>query len=48
MGVPVVLGEGGVEKIVEIKLSSDEKAALDKSAAAVTELMKVVDTSGLL
>jgi len=48
MGVPVVLGEGGVEKIVEIKLSSDEKTALDKSAAAVTELMKVVDTSGLL
>jgi malate dehydrogenase len=39
IGVPVVIGAGGVERIVEIELTSDEKAALDKSAAAVRELL---------
>lgn len=48
MGVPVILGEKGVEKIIEIQLTADEKAALDKSAAAVKELMSVVDNSGIL
>ncbi len=48
MGVPVVIGSGGVERIIEIKLTAEEKAALDKSAAAVKELMAVVDGSGLL
>jgi len=36
-GVPVVLGRSGVEKIIEYKLDSDEKAMFDKSAAAVKE-----------
>lgn len=36
-GVPVVLGAGGVEKIIEYSLDADEKAALEKSAAAVKE-----------
>ncbi len=48
MGVPVILGEKGVEKIIEIQLTADEKAALDKSASAVKELMTVVDNSGIV
>src|SRR5450432_1634536 len=42
VGVPVKLGSGGIEKIYEIKLQPDEKAALDKSAAAVKELIEVI------
>lgn len=38
IGVPVKLGANGVEKVIEITLSDEEKAALDKSAAAVKEL----------
>jgi malate dehydrogenase len=48
MGVPVLLGEKGVEKVIEIQLTADEKAALDKSAAAVKELCGVVDGLGIL
>jgi malate dehydrogenase len=40
MGVPVVIGAGGVEKIVTIELDATEKAALEKSAAAVRELIE--------
>jgi malate dehydrogenase len=39
VGVPVKLGRNGMEKIIEIKLTSEEKTALDKSAAAVKELV---------
>jgi malate dehydrogenase len=39
IGVPVVIGAEGVEKIVEIKLSDDEKKQLDASAKAVRELI---------
>jgi len=39
VGVPVVIGAGGVEKIVEIQLNSQEKAAFEKSCAAVRELV---------
>jgi malate dehydrogenase len=42
VGVPVVIGAGGVERIVEIELDRQEKAAFDKSAAAVRELIEVV------
>ena len=38
VGVPVKLGARGVEQIIEIKLTPDEKAAFKKSAAAVKEL----------
>lgn len=48
MGVPVIVGEKGAEKIIEIKLTAEEKAGLDKSAAAVKELMAVVDKSGVI
>jgi len=40
MGVPVVIGASGVEKVVSIELSAEEKAMLDKSAAAVRELIE--------
>jgi len=42
VGVPVKLGARGIEQIIEIKLSPEEKAALDKSAAAVRELINVL------
>src|SRR3954465_7915868 len=42
VGVPAKLGAKGIEKIIEIKLTSEEKTALDKSAAAVKELVGVI------
>ncbi len=42
VGVPVKLGAHGIEQIVEIKLTPEEKAALDKSAASVRELVGVL------
>ena len=39
VGVPVIIGENGVEKIVEIKLSATEKSDFDKSVDAVKELV---------
>jgi len=41
VGVPVVIGKNGVEKIVEITLNADEKAMLDKSVSAVKTLCDV-------
>jgi malate dehydrogenase len=40
IGVPVVIGGGGVEKIVQLELTAEEKAQLDKSAGAVKELVE--------
>jgi malate dehydrogenase len=40
IGVPVVIGAGGVERVVEIELTAEEKAMLDQSAAAVAELIE--------
>jgi malate dehydrogenase len=40
LGVPIVIGAGGVEKIVAIDLTAEEKAMLDKSAAAVREVLE--------
>ncbi|MGB9435721.1 MAG: malate dehydrogenase [Candidatus Acidiferrum sp.] len=42
VGVPVKLGAGGAEKIIEIKLTAEENAALQKSAASVKELVAVL------
>jgi malate dehydrogenase len=39
VGVPVVLGRGGMEKVFEIALTAEEQAAFDASAAAVRELV---------
>src|ERR1700734_2131651 len=42
IGVPCKLGEGGIEQIIQIKLTPEEDAALKKSAAAVKELCAVI------
>src|SRR5512146_191363 len=42
VGVPVKLGERGIEQIVQIKLTAEEQAALNKSADAVKELVAVI------
>jgi malate dehydrogenase len=41
VGVPVVIGAKGVERIVELELTKAEKAMLDKSVAAVSGLVEV-------
>jgi malate dehydrogenase len=43
VGVPVKLGAQGIESILEIKLTEEESAALQKSAAAVKELVDVME-----
>jgi malate dehydrogenase len=42
VGVPVKLGAKGIEQIIQIKLTSEEQAALNKSADAVKELVGVI------
>ncbi|HME00323.1 MAG TPA: malate dehydrogenase [Terriglobia bacterium] len=42
VGVPVKLGAKGIEQIIEIKLTAEEQAALEKSAASVKELVGVI------
>ena len=42
VGVPVKLGAKGIEQIIQVKLTPDEQAALDKSAAGVRELVNVI------
>ena len=42
VGVPCVLGTGGVEKIIEIELDADEKKMFQASVDHVKELVKVV------
>jgi malate dehydrogenase len=41
-GVPVKLGAGGVEQVIELKLTAEESAALQKSAGSVRELVGVL------
>ena len=43
LGVPVVLGKNGIEKIIELQLNDDEKALLAESAEAVKGVMDVLD-----
>jgi malate dehydrogenase len=43
VGVPVILGSGGVEKVIELKLLPDERAALDKSITAVKDLVAAMN-----
>ena len=48
IGVPVIIGSNGVEKIIEINLEKDEKENFEKSIKAVKELFdnaKKIDTS---
>jgi malate dehydrogenase len=42
LGVPVKLGAAGVEQVVEIELSDQEKHALEHSASSVRDLLKVM------
>jgi malate dehydrogenase len=42
VGVPVVLGSNGVERIIELQLNETEKAAFQKSVDAVKELVGVM------
>jgi malate dehydrogenase len=42
VGVPVVLGRGGMERVFEIELTDDERAAFQRSADAVRELVEVL------
>jgi malate dehydrogenase len=46
VGVPVVLGKHGVEKVIELSLLPDERAALDKSIAAVRDLVAAMKRLG--
>lgn len=43
LGVPVVLGKNGIEKIIELDLNDEEKALLNDSAAAVKDVMATLD-----
>lgn len=44
LGVPVVLGKGGVKKLIEIQLNESEKALMDESAGHVKAVMDVYDS----
>ena len=43
LGVPVVLGKNGVEKVIELQLNDEEKASLEVSRGHVKEVMEVLD-----
>ncbi|KGX83382.1 malate dehydrogenase [Pontibacillus marinus] len=43
LGVPTILGGNGLEDIIELDLTDDEKAALDKSADSVKHVMNVIE-----
>jgi malate dehydrogenase len=43
LGVPTLLGGSGIEKVFELELTAEEKAALDQSAEAVRNVVKVVN-----
>jgi malate dehydrogenase len=47
LGVPVVLGREGIEKVIELDLNKEEKALLHQSADAVKSVMKVLDEMNL-
>jgi len=46
LGVPVVLGKNGIEKVIELDLNAEEKALLESSRKAVREVMDVLDKLG--
>jgi malate dehydrogenase len=46
LGVPVVLGKNGIEKVIELDLNTGEKALLEASRKAVREVMDVLDKLG--
>lgn len=42
LGVPVILGGNGVEKVIELELNEEEKAALDRSVSSVQKVLSVL------
>jgi len=46
LGVPVILGKNGIEKIIELDLNPGEKALMESSRAAVREVMDVLEKLG--
>jgi malate dehydrogenase len=46
LGVPVILGKNGIEKIIELDLNSEEKASFEASRKAVKEVMSVLERLG--
>ncbi len=42
LGVPTILGAGGIEEIIELELTEEEKAQLNKSAASVRSVMEIL------
>jgi len=46
LGVPVVLGKNGVERVIELDLNNEEKALMEGSRKAVREVMDVLDKLG--
>ncbi len=46
VGVPIKLGAGGMKQVIEITLTDEERAALDKSAGAVRELLEAMERLG--
>lgn len=46
VGVPVILGAGGVERIIQLQLNDEEKAAFQKSVDAVKQLVETMDKLG--
>ncbi|MCX8046738.1 MAG: malate dehydrogenase, partial [Anoxybacillus gonensis] len=42
LGVPTILGGNGIEKVIELQLTEEEKAALAKSVESVKNVMKVL------
>jgi len=43
LGVPILLGKNGVQRVIEVTLTEAEKAALDKSAESVREVLAVME-----
>jgi len=43
VGVPVILGDGGVQKIIELKLNESETAAMQQSIDAVKQLVETMN-----
>jgi malate dehydrogenase len=48
LGVPVVLGKNGIEKVIEVKLNKEEKELLKGSATAVKSVMNVLDEMAII
>jgi malate dehydrogenase len=46
LGVPCMLGEGGLKKIIEVELNDEEKAALETSAEHVRETVAALKALG--